>query len=567
MNGNKLFTGITLNSDILLIASLAVAFFAILLSVWLFFLLFRVQRKLRSAFSAKITSRSYDLNFFLKHIQKEKSILGLNAANREIISSSELTQVLGEIVSLAYQIFKCRYIELSLVDSETEIYHSSCSAGKPVKGHELGSDFIQEIKSIHFSGKRFGYLRLVISKKKTLTTEEKGLLDMLAMQAAIAVLNSRYTEELLRLQSQSEESVKAKTGFLANLSHEIRGPLGIMLNAVELVLTEVCGEINPQQEKTLSMVKKNGDHLLDLVNDVLDYAKVEAGKIIPDKQAVNVKEIVSDIAKLVNSQAQKKKHKLNFEVKGDNLFILCDRRHIRQILINFLTNAVKYTPESGEIKFWAEMAAPGKIKISVKDNGVGIPSEQHARVFAAFDRLDNKYSNEQGGTGLGLPLTAKLTEANRGKIGFDSEAEKGSTFWVVFDATSAPVALKSEQKDAPVPKGYQQRILLLEPNQEEGSVLERYLSSLSYNVTMATALVLDQKFDLAIVENTFLDDSQGNIITELRNNSSTDLPIILLSSRAFDFDTEHYLKMGVDICLSKPLEMAEVARKVGSLLS
>ena len=552
----------------LIYVSLAIAVLAIALAAYLYLTLLRLQKTLRSAFAEESDARPFEIQYYLDNLLKQKSILNLDAAGKDLASNYELTEILTKIAKKAKKLFDCEFVELSLIDTESEIYHSACSVGQPVKYYSGTESHKQEIKPVNFAGKRFGILRLVFAEDHEISREEEELLNLLAMQAAIAILNSRYSDELLRLKEQSEESVKAKTGFLANLSHELRGPLGIMLNAVEIVLSGVCGEIEPMQEKTLSMVKKNGDHLLDLIHDVLDYAKVEAGKVIPDPKAISVKELVADIGKLVNSQALQKKHKLYYDDEANDFVAICDRRHIRQILINLLTNAIKYTESGGKIDLWAERAAGNRIKILVKDNGVGIAEDQKDLVFSAFQRLDNKYSKKQVGTGLGLSLTVKLAEANDGKVGFDSEDGKGSTFWVTLPAGTEADLEDSVEVRRPDPKTASgEQLLVFESNSEEASVLQHYLSNLNYHVTLSHNNKIEDlernDYSAMLIDNNVFEDLDDNFLEDIKQHlGREDLPVILMTSRAFDFDTENYLKMGVDICLNKPFKLSELALKI-----
>ncbi len=560
------------NTESLIIILAVIAGISAMFSIYLCIVLVRIQKKLRSAFGSNSKSNKYALGFYLEQIINQKEILNLNTSSINIDNSSELTKVLTSIANLAYRLFRCQFVEISLIDANTEFYHTSCFVGEPLKKIVGVRAQHQDIKQISFSGERFGLIRLVFDASRELTVEEGELLDLLTLQAAIAILNAKFSTQLFKLKQSSEESVRAKVGFLANLSHELRGPLGIMLNAVEIVLSGICGDVNDRQDQTLTMVKKNGEHLLDLVNDVLDFAKIEAGKVIPDMQIISVDELIYDVGKLVNSQAHKKKHAFNYETRHKNLAIKCDRRHARQILINFLTNAIKYTPPEGKVDFWAERTLDGQVRIVVKDNGVGIPEDQKDKVFSAFERIDDEYSKEQMGTGLGLSLTVRLAEANLAQIGFDSVAGEGSEFYIVFDAEDASLLInKNVEVVVQVPRGHGEKVLLLEPNSEEASVVVDYLNNLGYQVESHSASfnpsLNEDPYSLVLLENSLVDDQGVDFVNNLRHNlKNANIPIIVMSSRAFDFDTESYLKMGIDICLNKPLKLSDLAQTVARVL-
>jgi CheY-like chemotaxis protein len=377
----------------------------------------------------------------------------------------------------------------------------------------------------------------------------------------------------------SDESVKAKTGFLANLSHEIRGPLGVVMNAVELNLDGLLGELNDAQRETLEMVKINSNHLLDLVNDVLDYAKVEAGKITVTPAPLEVKELLDELARVVQTQAHAKKHDLQVREVPEDLFVTCDRRHARQMLINLLTNAVKYTPEGGKIEVGAERDEEGMIKLWVKDSGVGIPFSERSKVFGAFERIESGYASQQTGTGLGMPLTRSLARVNGGTVDFDSIEGQGSTFWVILPQTEAPSAEQSAEADAEnrIVSGHGvglgERIVLFDPSDETGSMVERYLSHQGFSVVRSTlseqlpVVVMESKPQLVVLDYDPAATEGENVLESLRaEEGAGQVPILLLTARAFLFDIEDSLRLGVDRCLTKPVSLKDLAAAIRSLL-
>ncbi|MCB0311572.1 MAG: response regulator, partial [Bdellovibrionales bacterium] len=362
------------------------------------------------------------------------------------------------------------------------------------------------------------------------------------------------------------ESIKAKTGFLANLSHELRGPLGIMMNAVELVLDGLCGTVSEDQRETLEMVRGNGEHLMDLINDVLDYAKIESGRVVPQKTEILVNDLLKDMVGVVRAQAESKSHELSFRSSDEALAISCDKRHIRQKLINLLTNAIKYTPEGGKIQIWAERTARHKIKINVQDSGIGIEQSSRHKVFSAFERIENTYALSQVGTGLGMPLTKKLAEVNGAIIDFSSNPGQGSHFWLIFPAIEVGAQIRMEdRKELPIPLAKGEMLLLIEKDEGERKMIMRYLTHLGYKILSAGSrieameLLRNNKFDLAILDNSATEDNSDNIVSALRQDSEKGrLPILMITSRAFVFDIEKYLRMGIDRCLVKPLQLKQL---------
>ncbi|MCC6932108.1 MAG: response regulator [Deltaproteobacteria bacterium] len=500
---------------------------------------------------------------------------------------------LRRIVEMAYVEFCANSAELALVDEYSGVRTQAILVGVPrseyaqsslleaANNAETSAELMKRagvfVEKVAFAGYLFGTFRVELGKGNVPTQEQRNMLNLFSMHCAITLINSRFTDELIRMRRHSEESVKAKTGFLANLSHEIRGPLGVIISGVELILEGICGEVSEQQNQTLGMIKKNGEHLLDLVNDVLDYAKTEAGKIKAEPVSLCVADLVSDLANVVRSQANSKEQKLITKPVEKYIGVKCDKRHARQILINLLTNAIKYTPNGGTITIDVALEKANKVKISVTDTGIGIPKDQQDRVFNAFERVEDSYAQQQMGTGLGMPIACKLCEINKGVMDFTSEQGKGSCFWIelpyveIEDEYLNP-ALTGKQQ---VIKSYGQgeQILLVQPDNEEKDILVRYLTFQGFEVESVSSsrgvqqALKQGDFKLLVIDNDFDNLNAEELLFSIRNNPrGKNLPMVMISARAFSFDVEYFLKLGVERCLSKPIDLADLARIVHSTL-
>jgi signal transduction histidine kinase/CheY-like chemotaxis protein len=558
--------------------------------------LYLARRDLRTTVTALATRFGIESRFksfetvahsLLKEMERKNSAFLTNIVERRIASKEELSRVLERIVAQAYRLLQAESAELALFDKESGLYHSSFVLGKPFRSsaqamlagaidqaaveRDLSSDVL--VQPVAFGGSVLGSLRVALQKGAVPSTGDREVMHLLAIQGGLAIINAQYHEELFRMKRAGEESVKVKTGFLANLSHELRGPLGLMINAVELVLDGLCGPVSADQLDTLKMVRSNGEHLLELINDVLDYAKVESGKIVADATEILVPELLKDIAGVVRAQAEAKRHTVSYRAGGEALTVRSDRRHMRQILINLLTNAIKYTPEGGTIELWAERCPGGKIKINVTDTGVGIEEADRPKVFAPFERVDNAYSVNQVGTGLGLSLTKRLVEVNAGTIDFSSTPGKGSHFWIILPAAEFTPEAREQEATPRAVEGHGERILLVETNREERAVIERYLAHLGFRVSAsatklgALQVLREQQVDLVVVDNASIDHTGDLFPQEIRESAQVArVPILLLTSRAFIFDIEKYLKAGVDRCLSKPVGLGQLAQTCRALL-
>ena len=548
----------------------------------------RAIEKRASIFGIEVRFKSIEelLVSLLHEIGRKNDSFSINLIQQQIVSKEELSRALERVVAQAYRLLKAQSAELALFDEESGLYHSAFVLGKPFKvsaqamlsdaaktnEEPLAPDVV--VQPVAFAGSMLGTLRVGLKKGRLPSISDREVMNLLALQAGLALMNAKYSEQLVRMKQSSEESVRAKTGFLANLSHEIRGPLGIMLNAVELVLDGLCGEINKDQLDTLRMVHSNGQHLLDLINDVLDYAKVESGRITPKKSTIAVGDLLDDLAGVVRSQAEMKNHKLVSLAAEEDLAFQCDRRHARQMLINLLTNAVKYTPDGGRIEMWAERSPGNKIKINIKDTGVGIEPEDRHKVFAAFERIENAYAIKQVGTGLGMPLTKKLCEVNGGTIDFESIPEHGTTFWLIFPAAEGDTdSVESADDQIPEVDGKGNRVLLVERDEGERSMISRYLTHIGFCVMAAGTKIealdalRESEVDIAVVGNNVADTPEEDVVAMIRENAkSPALPLVLVSSRAFVFDIERYLKAGVDRCLVKPIKLKDLGFSLRQLI-
>ncbi len=523
------------------------------------------------------------LSSFLRESQRYHTAAYAFRAEGNVVPN-DLGVNLRHIVRLACDQLNAESAELSLCDDQSRLWSQAMIIGMPrsIASQsmlvEACTDAPQAteppehvlVQPLSFAGTTFGVLRVELAEGTTPTKADRQVLYLLATQGALMLVDSRFTDELLRMRRLSEESIRAKTGFLANLSHEIRGPLGIILNGVELIIDGLCGPVTESQKETCGMIRGNGEHLLDLVNDVLDYAKVEAGKVNAKPLNIQVHTLLEDLATVVRSQAMAKKHKLIVEPVDKHIGIFCDKRHARQILINFLTNAIKYTPDGGTITLRALRAAGNKIKISVSDTGIGIPESEREKVFGAFERVDNKYALAQMGTGLGMPLTRRLAEVNGGNVDFQSIDAEGSTFWVNLPAVEIDVPdVTTEEtpgKEVKGPQGNGEAVLLVDHDQDARQMLERYLVHQGFAIVHAssgsevTKILREKAIELAVVESDLPDLPGEELVSVIRSNpKAAKVPIILLSSRAFVFDIERFLKLGVDRCLSKPVELSEIA--------
>ncbi|HSZ75128.1 MAG TPA: ATP-binding protein [Rhizomicrobium sp.] len=242
-------------------------------------------------------------------------------------------------------------------------------------------------------------------------------------------------DEALRKRFEAETANASKTAFLANMSHELRTPLNAILGFSEIIAQECFGPAGSPRYKEYAVdIHSSGAHLLSLINDLLDVAKIEAGKMDIEPDALDVRRTFDTVLKIMDTKSREKHQELVIDIDISTPPLYADERALRQILINLVSNAVKFTPEHGRVAVVTSQARDGGFQILVEDNGPGIPREKLDRIFTPFSQVDNRYDRQAGGTGLGLALVRGLAELHGGRAWLESEYGKGCRAYVVLPA-------------------------------------------------------------------------------------------------------------------------------------
>jgi signal transduction histidine kinase len=274
--------------------------------------------------------------------------------------------------------------------------------------------------------------QLTVMGMQNISPEAKELAASIAAQASIHLETLRLNEELQKRAKELQELDRLKSAFLANMSHELRTPLNSILGFSDVMLEELDGPLTENMNNDLRLIQKNGQHLLHLINDVLDMAKIESGRMNLHPEKFRIHEVIDEVTSITSTLASEKNLALFIDDASDReLEIFADNTRIRQVMINLVNNSIKFT-EKGKIKICASRMDGGRALITVKDTGIGIPPDKLEAVFQEFTQVDTSTTRKAGGTGLGLPISRKLVEMHGGRLWAESTgvSGEGATFYV-----------------------------------------------------------------------------------------------------------------------------------------
>jgi signal transduction histidine kinase/DNA-binding response OmpR family regulator len=399
-----------------------------------------------------------------------------------------------------------------------------------------------------------GALTLSFTTPRRFEAEDLRLLSLLAAQVAPALEAARLHDAVLQISSELREASAAKSKFLANMSHELRTPLNAILGFAELLIDEPQGDYEADRRKQfLEQIYKSGKHLLDLINDILDLAKVEAGQMDLRRLAFSLRGVVRSAIDTVQPLAAAKKLSLIVEQTADTA-LFADQGKVSQMLLNLLSNAIKFTPEGGRITV-AVAELDNEVRLSVADTGIGITAADQEKLFVEFQQVGERPSGEQQGTGLGLALTRRLAELHGGRVWVESEPGAGSRFYIALplksqsDALLEADAVATRESDGPL-------VMVVEDQNSAAALLSITLRRAGYQVKVVRsgADVLESAVRLrpdAITLDILLPGVDGwEILRSLKESPETrNIPVVVvfvLDDRSLGF------ALGADDYLVKP---------------
>lgn len=382
-------------------------------------------------------------------------------------------------------------------------------------------------------------------------------------------LQKRAQEALVRAKEQAESTSQFKDQFLSTMSHELRTPLNAVLGFSDLLADERYGPLNEKQRRYINHIHTGGRHLLSLISDILDLSKIEAGRMELALESLAVEPAFAEVLSVMQPLADKKSHTLSSNLEP-GLALRADSTRFKQVLMNLLGNAVKFTPNGGRIELAARLM-DGRVRVEVRDNGPGIPPDEQKRIFEAFYRLRESGKKNEG-TGLGLAITQRLVELHGGELSLDSRLGQGSCFY--FSLPSAPSPRESSVRKIEIASrsNLPTRVLVIEDDRVTAQLIQSQLASAGYQVTLCEepnkALdIAAQLQPAAITLDIVMKPKNGwEVLVQLKRDPRTaDIPLIVVS--IVDQPSMGTL-LGADEYLVKPVEkltlLNAIARHAGS---
>jgi len=398
-----------------------------------------------------------------------------------------------------------------------------------------------------------------------------------AFETMVTKLRASQTA-LVAARDEAEQASAAKNEFLSRMSHELRTPLNAILGFGQLLETDEG--LTPAQSEDVGHILRAGRHLLDLINEVLDIARIEGGGLALSLEPVGVNDVVSETLDLVGPLAAAERVELPTDLSEScRLHVRADRQRLKQVLLNLLVNAVKYNRPGGSVAVSCEPVGADRMRVSVTDTGPGIPAERADHLFTPFDRLGAEQSDIEG-TGLGLALAKRLVEAMEGTIGFTTAPGAGTTFWVDLPRAETPAGPHVEQALARVEShdgdgdGVGRTVLYVEDNLSNLRLVEQILSRRPHvgvlaamQGTLGLAMARDHRPDAILLDLNLPDMGGMEVLARLREHPHTrDTPVVVISADATPGQVERLLAAGAHRYLTKPFDVREFLEVLDDVL-
>jgi signal transduction histidine kinase/DNA-binding response OmpR family regulator len=412
---------------------------------------------------------------------------------------------------------------------------------------------------------------LVIRRKcrGPFASEMVDRLQTFANQSAVAIHNARIFRELEEKTEQLEVASRHKSEFLASMSHELRTPLNAVIGFSDVLLERMFGELNPRQEEYVRDIRNSGHHLLELINDILDLSKVEAGRMELDLGAVSIPDLLAEGIAMVRERADHHAISINLDVAAEVGIVFADELRLRQVILNLLTNAVKFTPDQGSVAVTARLVGDDA-HVSVCDTGIGIAEAEQEEIFEAFQRGGRAARTSAEGTGLGLTLSRRIVDLHGGRLWMHSTLGVGSTFCfsIPLPPSSATRVAEPDAASAviaAIERGG--RVLVVEDDRRSADLFRVYLEGVGYAVSVARdgdeGLELARRLNpRAVILDILLPGLSGwELLARLKGDPTTAAIPVVITSMLDDRGAGYAL--GASGYLVKPVGRDELLEALG----
>ena len=516
-----------------------------------------------SAEIGRLVTSTLDLNtIFSRTVNLVAERFGYYHSAIFVIEETGFNAIMQEAVGPAAE--EMKRIEHRLPVNEKSIVGKATFNGEPVIVNNTALDVTHKPNPLlpdtqaeaaiplRVGSRIIGALDIQATTVGAFTPDDISVLQILADQVAIAIDNARSYELSQQAVAEMREIDRLKSQFLANMSHELRTPLNSIIGFSRVILKGIDGAITELQQQDLTAIYNSGQHLLGLINDVLDLAKIEAGKMELAFDEVNIADLINSVASTTSGLIKDKPIKFVKNIQPDLPPVRADAIRVRQVMINLISNAAKFT-EAGDIVLDAHLqpgpAGRSEILISVTDTGPGISPEDQAKLFQAFSQVDDSPTRKTGGTGLGLSISQQLVQMHGGQIGIHSAVGKGSTFYFTL-----PVYRTKDESTQP---GGTKIILAVDDDPQVISLYERYLQPQGYQVISITdpAKAKERAKQLnpyAITLDIMMPGYDGwSVLADLKSDPDTrEIPVVICSIIE---DQERGFSLGAADYLLKPI--------------
>ncbi|QAV33285.1 PAS domain S-box protein [Fervidobacterium changbaicum] len=429
----------------------------------------------------------------------------------------------------------------------------------------LGENYSALITPIKLENEVIGFVSAALKERRAWHPVEKNIFTLLASLIANIESKKRYEQELILAKKLAEEASVAKSNFLANMSHEIRTPLNGIVGFANL-LAET--ELDEKQRKYLSTILKSTEVLLGVINDILDLAKIESGRLQLEFIESNLKAELQSSLMLYEAKAKEKN--VDYEIYIDQSISDClifDSVRLQQVLFNLINNAIKFTPAGGLVSVRIEKVGEDDdyqyIKFSVKDTGIGIPKEKLEKIFEPFEQSDVSITRKYGGTGLGLSISKQLVELMDSKINVESEEGKGSNFYFTLKLKKCSKVPAKERKKPSEIKKYKAKVLIAEGFEVNRLLMTEVLKKFgiepefAFNGKEAMEKALKNNYDLIFMD-ILMPEMDGIEATKRIRQFNLKVPIVALTAHAMKNIKDEVLAAGMNDYVVKPIKLEEI---------